>query len=207
MVTVLSMVTTVGSVPGEVTGRPHVETAVPITGTAGCGCSRLHRVDRGKHVLGPRLSDGTTHDDAAVVEHEDCGGTPDVQSPHQIEVALGIDLDVGDPLTSAHDVGQDAARRPAGLAKGGGELHQRRVFAQRRPDLRGRQAFDRVAIDVSSSGPRGTTVAIDPADATVLSPSPQPEDRRRDQDRDEHHHLGVHVPFKASPAPIIPVCG
>ena len=68
----------------------------------------------------------------------------DAQPAHQLEVVLGVDLDVDHPGHRGGDVGQHAAGRAAGGTERGGELQQRGPLPQlvlevgARQDRRGR---------------------------------------------------------------------
>lgn len=55
--------------------------------------------------------------------------------PHQREVGLGVDLDVGDPVDHPGHLAEGAAGRPARLAEGAGELDERRAFPEFRAEL------------------------------------------------------------------------
>ena len=58
-----------------------------------------------------------------------------VEPADDVEVSLGVHLDVRDPGDGARDLAQHPPRRPARRAEGAGELQQRRALARRRPEL------------------------------------------------------------------------
>ena len=68
---------------------------------------------------------GAPHDPAGRVEHEHGRGPQDVQPADQVEVRLGVDLDVASrPSHHAGDLAEHPPGRPAGLAERGGELDE-----------------------------------------------------------------------------------
>ena len=106
------------------------------------------------------------------------GVRANVETSHQIEMALGVDLDVGHAVHLPGDLGQDPPRGPARLAEGGRELHERGPGAQLGADARSQVSRSRP----SSWHPRGRRNAadrVDPSDPSVLSPAPQPEGASR----------------------------
>src|SRR5699024_5772691 len=93
------------------------------------------------HVDLPGLSARSTHHTAFRLENEDGGCLGDVTATHQVETGLGVHLHGGDSVDHLRHVGQNAARGPARLAKGGGELHERGPVAQLAPDLLDREGI------------------------------------------------------------------
>ena len=68
------------------------------------------------------------------LEHQRGRGAQDPEPAYDVEVVLGVDLEVRDARQGRGDVLEDPARRAAGRAEGRGELEQRRPLAEaRRP--------------------------------------------------------------------------
>jgi hypothetical protein len=98
------------------------------------------------------------------VEDDHRGRTDDAQPPHQIQVRLGIDVDVGDAVASRGDVAQQRPRRPARTAEGTGELHQGGVGSELGADLISGQAaptFPRTKASVRERRHASSVRAID----------------------------------------------
>jgi len=60
------------------------------------------------------------------VQHDDRGRTNDTELPDQLQVGLGVDVDVRNVVQPRADVSQQRARRAAGAAERTRELHERR---------------------------------------------------------------------------------
>ena len=87
--------------------------------------SRLDPGEGGQHLLLARRPGRPGDLLPAAVQHER-GGRPQHADPaDQVEVVLGVDLDVGDTGDGGRDVGQHPSGRAAGRAEGGAELQQR----------------------------------------------------------------------------------
>jgi hypothetical protein len=93
------------------------------------------RSNRRDHVDPPRLATGAAYDPAVAVEHEHGRGATDIEAANQVELRLGIDLDMRHTGDLLGDVCQHVPRRPAGLAERRRELHQRRSFTERLPEV------------------------------------------------------------------------
>lgn len=102
--------------------------------------SRIYGLPHGRDDVGrPRLAAGAAHDSSAGVEHEHGRRTPDVQAPNQLQVGLGVDLDVTYAGDLRGDIGKHAPRSPARLAEGGRKLDERGPFAEGPAEITGRQ--------------------------------------------------------------------
>ena len=65
-----------------------------------------------------------------VAEHDGRRGAQDPEASYDVEVVLGVDLDVRDARGGRGDVAEDPAGGPAGRAERRGELEQRRLLAE-----------------------------------------------------------------------------
>src|SRR4051812_34469919 len=85
--------------------------------------------ERGDDVGLARPPRAAPYDAPGAVQDQDRGGAQDAKTPHQVEPALRVDLDVPDAVHHAGDLVQNAAGRPARRAERAGELHEGRPFA------------------------------------------------------------------------------
>ena len=60
-----------------------------------------------------------THDSAVCVEDEDSGRPHHVEPSHQVELGLGVDIDVHDAVDHSGDLAEQLTRRTARLAERG----------------------------------------------------------------------------------------
>ena len=93
----------------------------------------------------PKRPGGTGHDAAVGVQEQHGRCSPHTEVTHQVEVRLGIDLDVRDTLDSLADLRQRLSGLPARSAEGGREVHHRRPLAEHLDaELSGIQPPDRL---------------------------------------------------------------
>ena len=92
--------------------------------------SRQRPGEAGQHVFLARSSRCARDLAAVLVQDESGRGAQNADPPHQLQVMLGVDLDVNDTRHRSGDVGEDPAGGAAGSAEGRRELQERRLLAE-----------------------------------------------------------------------------
>lgn len=147
----------------------HVFEATPphgaslVASTSWYGVSRCD--DGGQYGAGigrPKRTGGAGHDAAVGVQEQHGRCTPDTDVTDQVEIRLGIDLDVRNAFDTLADLRQCLSGLPARSAEGGREMHHRRPLAEDvDAERRGLQPIDRII-----SGPLGVVDVVDPYSRT-----------------------------------------
>jgi len=119
-----------------IAGVPLYETASHNSDSVSVGSDpSKHRGD----LFAPRQARRLPDDGSLTVQDDDGGRPHDAELPDQVQVGLGIDVDVGDVVESCSHVAQQSARRAARAAERTGELHQGRTRPERGAELGGSQ--------------------------------------------------------------------
>lgn len=147
----------------------HVFEATPPRGTSLVASASWYWVSRcdndgqyGADIGCPKRAGGPGQDAAVGVQKQHGRCSPHTEVTDQVEVRLGIDLDVRDTLDSLADLRQRLPSLPARSAEGGREVHHRRPLAKDLDaELSWLQPDDRLV-----RGPLRTVGVVDPYSRT-----------------------------------------
>ena len=153
---------------------------------------RINRLFEGSEDSGPGWRTRGADDDAAIgIEHERRRGPPDTEAAYELEVVLGVDLEVDDARHHRRHVGQDPPRRAARCAEGAGELEQGGALPQRTRQVVNGSGLA-LGAGCSRCGCLGLGGVDSPTEVTVRAPPRHAQAGRHEQGDQEDQYVQKH---------------